>query len=404
MKVWGAIAVIFGLLGGASSANADRMPIVENTQLPVCAHASVLGAGGIVVDGLLDDWAAIKGAHTDAGDAAGFDVRCAYDDTSLAIAVNVRDAHVVRVAKGPANEDWIEIDLGRGASALKLALYPGNALAKPRRLLNGGAVPKWLSAEDSLQPKGFSVELVIPLAKIPGYSSNIANLPARIRFHDSDAATSKPGEPIAMMGALGLSEKIDLLHDFLKSIGGDPKDVTLDVTTRLDPSRKDQQRVVAIGTVIGVLTDQFAYTTLAVASAADVRKVELIDLRGDGTRVIAATVRQRIDFGTSLGTRDLLMLFSVSGGQLDPIEPIELRKSQGSNVLESTWKLQKHGHRFDLIVTAKDAVGWNASNYNEEPATDAAPINLPWDDARSSTMYWLDGGSMQSRALPKAKH
>ena len=402
MKFLGAIAAVLSLAWGAQLARADKLLVdPDDSQLPVCARSPVLGAGGIVADGLLDDWVSIKGTRVGNAGGGGFEARCAYDDKALAIMVNVLDAHVVRVAKGPANEDWIEIDVGRGSSMLRLALYPGNAIAKSRRtLLGGGALPKWIAAEDSLQPKGFSIEVVIPLAKIPGYSPNIANLPATIRFHDSDAATSKPSEPISMSGAFGLSDKIDLLHDFLKSIGGNPKNVTLDAQARLDPSRKDQQRVVAVGAVIGVLTDQFAYTTLAVASAADVRKVELIDLRGDGSRVIAATVRQR----DNLGTRDLLMLFSVNGGQLDPIQPIELRKSQGKNVLESAWKLQKHGHRFDLIVSAKDAVGWDASNYNEEPATDAAPINLPWDDARSATVYWLEGGALQSRALPKAKH
>ena len=43
---------------------------------------------------------------------------------------------------------------------------------------------------------------------------------------------------------------------------------------------------------VGVIADAFAYVKLPVAAATDVQKIELVDLRGDGSRVVLAQVRQ----------------------------------------------------------------------------------------------------------------
>ena len=61
------------------------------------------------------------------------------------------------------------------------------------------------------------------------------------------------------------------------------------------------------GDRVALLTDQFAFVQLPVARALDVLKVELLDLRGDATRVIAARVRQR----GGVGVRDLVMLWTA---------------------------------------------------------------------------------------------
>src|SRR5258706_6277487 len=105
--------------------------------------------------------------------------------------------------------------------------------------------------------------------------------------------------------------------------------------TELYPDRRGKERFAAGGTVIGVLTDQFAYVALPVTAATDVREVKLLPLGKNGLQVVEAIVRQT---GNG-GSRDLLMLWTVWSGQLQPLAQIEVRKQQGANVLESTWTL-----------------------------------------------------------------
>jgi hypothetical protein len=175
-------------------------------------------------------------------------------------------------------------------------------------------------------------------------------------------------------------------------------DVRLDKLDDLDPDRRGKERIVAGGTVIGVLTDQFAYVSLPVAKSTDVKKVELLPL-GARTRVVAATVRQ----SGNGGSRDLLMLWTVWTGQLQPLGQIEIRKEQGANLLEAQWKLAKGKKGPELWVEPKSVVGWTAGSWNEMPAEDADPILLPWDTQKSGVVYTLTGAELSRRDLPPKK-
>jgi hypothetical protein len=164
----------------------------------------------------------------------------------------------------------------------------------------------------------------------------------------------------------------------------------------LDPDRRGQERLVAGGTVIGVLTDQFAYVQLPAQKPSDVREVKLLPLGTRGLQIVEAIVRQA---GTG-GSRDLLMLWTVWSGQLQPLAQIEVRKEQGVNVLESTWAIGKGKKGPELVVTPKPAVGWTADTWHEEAASDADPIVLPWDTVKGGTGYTLRGHEVERRDVP----
>src|SRR5439155_25662475 len=132
-----------------------------------------------------------------------------------------------------------------------------------------------------------------------------------------------------------LGDKKDLLDDFLREVRLKRADIKLDTMAELDPDRKGKERLVAGGTVIGVLTDQFAYVTLPVPKAGDVREVKLLPLGPRGQEIVEAIVRQ----AAPGGSRDLLMLWTVWSGQLQPLAQIEVRREQGANVLESQWTI-----------------------------------------------------------------
>jgi hypothetical protein len=367
-------------------------------------HTCALGDTDISVDGMLDDWAGVTKVRAGGNAAdASFDLFCVYDDKRLALAFNVRDDKVIRVKKGPATEDAVELSIAAGGAALSMSLAPGAAGAKPKRSVGGKAVPKWLSVEDTLQDKGFSIEVVVPLAKVPGYSSGTAALTAKAIFHDSDQATGKTTDDVELPVKLALAARADLLKDFLRAVKAKPADVTFDQQADVDAGHDGKERVVVAGTALGVLADTFAYVTLPAQTAADVVEVKLVDLRGDGSRLIAATVRER---GNG-GSRDLLEVFTVESALPTTVVTIEIKKQLGDKLLASTWKVeatkQKGKTRRELVVVAGPATGFDADNFDERPASDIQPINLPWDEDRYGTAFWLEGPDLKQRIIPMPK-
>ena len=346
----------------------------------------------LTIDGLLDDWRdhRVLAAVGNAADGA-VELRCVWDGTGLALSLDIKDDRVVRVKGG--QEDYVTISLAAGGRPIAIEIYPGNTLMKPRHVK-----PAKVLAADSLQPKGFSIELAIPASTIPDFSPSTPTLSLRAVFHDSDAATGGNTKPIEIARSIELSDRKDLLDDFLTTVHLQKADLKLDQLVELDPDRPGKERLVAGGTVIGVLTDQFAYVTLPAQSPADIKKIELLPL-GTKAAVISAVVRQT---GNG-GSRDLLMLWTVWSGQLSPLVNIEVRKELAGNVLESTWKIGKGKKGPELIVEPKPAIGFTAQSYNEVPAGDADPILVPWDDTKAGTIYTLAGKDIERRDVPGKK-
>ena len=347
------------------------------------------------VDGLLDDW---KGnqvlARVGGAPDGAIALRCSWDGSALALALDVTDDRVVRVASGRGHEDRVDISLAAGGRPVQLVAYPGNAVARPKL-----SAPARVQLADSLQPKGFSIEARIPANAIAGFSGSTPSFDLKIVFHDSDAATGGADHDIDLAATIELGDRKDLLDDFLKTVHLARADIKVDTLAELDPDRRGKERLVAGGTVIGVLTDQYAFVTLPAQKPSDVRKVELLPLGPRGQQVISAVVCQR---GNG-GARDLLMLWTVWSGQLQPLGQIEIRKVLGDKRLESEWKIENGKKGPELVVTPKDAVGWTADTWNEAPAEDADSIALPWDAKSAGTAYTLNGHELARRDVPKPK-
>lgn len=351
-----------------------------------------LSTADLSVDGLLDDWKqnqvlARMGAPADGAIA----LKCSWDGTAFALALDLADDRVVRV-RGKGHEDRVDISLSvAGGKPIAIVVYPGNAIAKDKILK-----PPRTEAADSLQPKGFSIEAKVPAARIPGFSGSTPAFQLRVAFHDADQATGGDDTDLVMSQTIELGDRKDLLDDFLRSVRLKRSDVKLDAMAELDPDRRGQERIVAGGTVIGVLTDQYAYVSLPAQKASDVREVKLIPLGTRGLQIVEALVRE----AGNGGSRDLLMLWTVWSGQLQPLAQIEVRKEQGANLLESTWTIGKGKKGPELVVTPKPAVGWTADSWHEEAASDADSILLPWDTTKGGTGYTLRGHEVERRDLP----
>jgi hypothetical protein len=359
---------------------------------PQAIRCDNVATGDLSIDGLLDDWKqdevlARAGGVPD----ALVSLRCSWDGSALAIALDVVDDRIVRVASGKGHEDRIEVAVGAGGKPIAFTVLPGNAIAKTKI-----AAPAHVQVADSLQPKGFSVEARVPASAIAGFSTATPALDVKIVFHDSDAATGGADHDVELPLAIELADRKDLLDDFLKTVRLRKTDIKVDTLADLDPDHRGKERLVAGGTVIGVLAEQFAYVALPAQKPADVHAVTLMPFGPRGSQVVSAVVRQQ---GNG-GSRDLLMLWTVWSGQLQPLGQIEVRKEQAGKVLESEWKIDKGKKGPELVVTPKPAVGWTAETWNEAPADDADSILLPWDTARGGTAYTITGKELARRDLP----
>jgi hypothetical protein len=350
-------------------------------------------AAELSIDGLLDDWKGNQVLARVGGTGGVVELRCSWDGTALGLSLDIKDDRIVRV-RGKGDEDYVTVKLAAGGKPVAVSAYPGNAIAKSKL-----SAPRRVLVADSLQPKGFSIELRIPASAIAGFSTSTPSLDLHIVFHDSDQATGGEAIDVTLDGTIELGDRKDLLDDFLKTVRLRRSDIKLDTLADLDPDRRGKERIVAGGTVIGVITDQFAFVTLPAQKASDVRSIALLTLGPRGQQVVSAVVRQT---GNG-GSRDLLMLWTVWTGQLQPMAQIEVRKELGANVLEAGWKLGKGKKGPELLVEPKPAIGFTPETWNEAPADDADPILLPWDTTKGGIAYTLRGAELERRDLPVPK-
>lgn len=341
------------------------------------------------VDGMMDDWEAFKNTRFGSGSDAQLDVRCAYDQEKLYIAVQAADDRVVRGKK----DDKISFSLRSGTGrALSFSVLPGTK--RSARKVVG--LPRYVQLEDSLQSRGFSVELAIPLRKISGWSATLPYLRASILFHDSDG----PGKTrrVGMSrGKLHFSDAASTYKQFMKTTGLKNRDIRLDKLVDIDPGA-GAERLIIGGKVMGVLGTSFSYMGLPIASPKDLLRARVVRFDGSGRHAVLTELRQH---GNG-GSRDVVIIWFANGnGGFDAALTVETRKQRGDAFIANTWSLVPRGkHRegkkkrrmrgVDLLVRVGEGEGFTESNFREAPAPDAKSILTPWGEQQSA-LYYLEG-------------
>jgi hypothetical protein len=157
-----------------------------------------------------------------------------------------------------------------------------------------------------------------------------------------------------------------------------------------------------------------------VASPTDVLKVELADLRGDGTLSIITELRQH---GNG-GSRDVVVIWQVTGNNsFERVLAFETRKARGDRVLVNRWSLaakgalrrtkrerqrttkRRGGHDLLIEVSEGDVTGWDAQSFREAPAQDVRPILTPWSEQTSAVYYFAGNAALggDPKVAPKGK-
>ncbi len=331
--------------------------------------------GSFEIDGAVDDWGRSHKSQPRGGDG-GFSVACAYDAERLYLSVVVNDDRILRRSK--VGEDTLSIELGESLGApVQFSFLPATSAVEST--LKGEGVKKGrlrhLEIMDSLQPEGWSVEMAIARAALPGWGPAVPGFSYRIRYRDVDpGGGGKTDAP--QYGSLTFASARQVYDAFLKATRLKPMQIRFDQVANV-ANTPGAERVVAGGVMFGVLGEDFTFIKLPVTAPADVLGVQVTDAFGTGRLAIVTHYRQH---GNG-GSRDLVRVWRVlDNGSYESVMTIEVAKRLGNRAIVNRWDFQqrKDPPGQDLVVEAQPAQGFTAESFQETPAPDAVPILLPW--------------------------
>jgi hypothetical protein len=365
-----ALTVALLLVGPAGAARAADLP---------CGPAE---KGTVQLDGLTDDWAEVTGVDAGGRDPnASFSLKCNVEDgRTLLVLLDVRDNYMVRTRQGRPGEDHLVLTLAGQA----LTVFPGDAGTIPTVVKVGARPAAKVKAVSAMQPKGYAVELAVPLASLPGYKAGMP-LAYRAELADSDSkADSKTERTVVVDGTVVFAEGDSALDAFLNDRKLRRGDIWFDKGARL--GGKSGARLVMAGRNLAAITDGYTYVELPIQSRSDVKDARLVDLAGDGRQALAL---RYVDRGVGAqakeagGAREVLAVYRVAGeSEIRRVFAAEVGKAVGQGRIEDTVAFVKRGRATDIVIDVGRADGVTAATFHEAPAEDVIPILLPWGDDR----------------------
>lgn len=387
---------------------------------PTTWQCGLVEENTIHIDGLTNDWdevsPTILKVETAVGSAArtlGVKLRCNFDQNNVYLLTEVEDDVVLRSGSAPLTEDHIELHFGvpdkkAGSSHVeRLYIFPTSLQGKQKRVVRWQAQKpvKVVEGEgpagrkkgkpgtafeifDTLQPRGYAVELAMPKRLIPGYQEG-APLRLNVRVVDSDAPSGQqaayselsPSTTADELAVLELEQGQASLDDLLGELKLGSSDIYFDKTADLGDG---PGRILMIGKFIAFSGKSYAFQEIA-PQRADIKDAKLIELSAK-----QQAMALRISEHGSGGGRELLRVYSMSGGRFQELFAAEVAKEQGKRRLSSQVSYERRGAATDIVLAPQPAVGFSAATYNELPTEDVVPILLPWQDKK--TRYSFKAG------------
>jgi hypothetical protein len=339
----------------------------------------------ITLDGLTDDWSDVPGVDAAADGDASFTLKCnTIDDRTLALLIDVHDGYFVRTPRAAPGEDHLELTLG----GKKLVIFPGDA----DKLKDKVTPPAGVRLVSALQPKGFAVEMFVPLSSVPGWKKGLPSLALSVKFLDCDSKSAlKTEHQPTLDGHIVFAESDASLDAFLQDRRLTRAQVYWDQPMAL--GKKSGARAVLAGRYLAVLSDGFVFLELPFAERKDLHDIKLLDLAGDGREALVMRYAERGGTGAPTkgggaagpvsGTREVLAVYRAAGDeQVARVFACEVGKSAGANRLDNKISFVKRGRATDIVIEAGAATGFSQANYHETPAQDMLPILLPWGEER----------------------
>ncbi len=355
------------------------------------AHAADLPCGPVEkgtirVDGLTEDWNDVEGLDGGGRDAnLSFTVKCNVDDRALYLLIDVRDNYFVRTKAARPGEDHLVLTF----AGHKLSVYPGDNAALQNKATWGTKPARGIALASALQPRGWAVELALPLGAIPGFHAGQPSLPFGIEAFDCDSKTAlKTERSVELSGRIAFAEGESALDEFLKDRNLKRGDIFWERPIVLGRSAGAQ--VVLAGRWMALISDGYFFHELPVRDRHDLKDSRVVDLAGDGRQ---ALVLRYIERGGG-GAREVLAAYRFGEAQVTRVFAAEVLKSAGPSKIEDRVTFVKRGRATDIVVEAQPAVGWSQETYKESPADDVIPVLLPWADERRAR-YQFHGDEYQ---------
>ncbi|HEY3352536.1 MAG TPA: sugar-binding protein [Polyangia bacterium] len=368
--------------------------------------------GAVTLDGLLPDWRDVAGLtlddadHVVMGRAAwrgasdlSVTVKCLRSDTALYLAFDVKDDYLVRMREAKPGEDHLLIHFADDDQLHTIAIYPGDLKGVPRKVVAPGKLARAMEVAEARQPRGWSVEVRLPIAAIPGFSARAMAIRGGIAVADCDSkvhaktekimSTSDGHQRASQLGRFTFGETQDVLAHFLKQQGLTARDVVFDRSIEMggDPGL---ERVVVAGQFLAVFGEEYYFVKLNVKSVKDVSDFRLVDLTGDGKHAMVVKTIER----AGNGARQILHVFKLIGAGIQRPFAAEVAKESGGRKLVSRVSFVRHKKKTDIVIEAGKPAGWNDRNYQEQAADDVIPILLPWSD-KTKARYRFKGDEFE---------
>lgn len=384
--------------------------IASGASAQVGIRIEELAEDAVRVDGMLRDWRGMRRIRVGEGDDASLSFALGYDRRGLYFAGTVRDERTIRSARPSRDEDAVVLTLatpaGSGYRATEIWLYAGEAgrssgVAATADLRGRPRVAAGADVVEQRSSAGYELEAFIPWRAIDGSERwQEGRLAVRLNDVDSEARPEVENAPAtALVDARHLERLPQIqasggesaaLQAFLRAQGLSGVTPTHELRGDVCGDRRPE-RVAQVGSFIVVFGDGyrdgsgFDFLAMPVAASADIERVALQDLTGDGKSELVVEMRQRDE----RGSRGLWQLYTFDGASVRPLFGIETSKETRSGRVESSVRVRAVRRGAPTIeVRAGRADGLDASTLRETAASDAQAILVPWGPVAARTYQW----------------
>jgi hypothetical protein len=379
------------------------------------------GSTRVVLDGVLREWSnnltalddraqVERGAAQWRGpDDASVGFAVARDDTSLWFVAEVRDDRVVRSRQHRAADDTLSLTLAANAGGRwithAIEVQPGEpgAYAGVVRFEGGAAIPGAQVVEAPLASGGFTVEVKIPWAALPGVRDNLDGLRARVAYSDADVEarpaiesvlSNGPGDarhpeslPLSSAAASRAASAVDLYARFVNDRGLAGVSPLLDRRINVAGGNAPERVVVfpryamAYGPDIAA-GQSYVFIEFPARGADDVIESSARDVTGDGL----AEVLLRLRTPTGEFDREVLHVYQIDAtGALQRVFVHELARVSGANRVADQVAYESGGR---IRVGGATATGFTRETYPAAAEAGVEPTLTPWGTDRARFYRW----------------
>jgi len=371
------------LLFGASAAAAAR-------PLP----ADALDPKKVRIDGVLKEWpaGAIKlGEKVRGASSARVTAFIGYDDKSLYLALDARDAAFARTASFGENEDHAVFTLvvptrGGGAQRYELGLYAGQSGKTAGQVKLGGRAIAGATVVEAPNAAGYTVEAKLPWTALPAASKVRVGLRGSVRYIDA----SQPGK---IAGVLSSGEEAPIFITAEQSLYQnliEPKGLELKPGHEAYGNVAGDamlERVAVYGGYLVIVGPHyqkgksFYYKDLIIPDPSFVRRLEVRDMNGDGTDEIVLQLRTGRDT-----YREIFEILAVQpNGAAERVFAHEVAIVTDTGSVQNQVKV---GPGATVTISQGEDSGFTKADFREPPHEGMATALLPWDTVKSRTIAW----------------